>query len=423
MIGDDYLKKFFFFLLTAIITVGIFFAVRVTLDKDTDYGTASSDSSDGTSPSDEALREIRAVWISYFELTTMNDDDKSEKAFRKKAETMIKNCADAKINTVYLHVRPSSDAFYRSEIFPFSMYLTGTEGKDPGFDPLSVFCEYSEKYGIELHAWINPFRVCSVSNLSSRSEKNPAVKILNDSDPDNDKYIVTVGNGIYYNPSYTAVHSLINDGVREILENYPVKGIHIDDYFYPTTDAKIDSSLYEEYTQNGGTLPRDGLRREYINSFVSSLYRTVKSFGDDKIFSISPGSDIEKNYNEHYADVEKWVSSEGYCDYLIPQVYYGFNHEKYPFSDTADSWSELMNTAKIPIVFGLAVYKSGQEDSYAGTGADEWTESTDIISRQIEYVRSLNNYGGFSLYSYSYAYGENLNYYSKKEITSVTSML
>ena len=415
------MKRFLIFSLTLIIVIGIFFAVRITPHDES--VTSPSDTRENTSEESVSFREIRAVWISYFELTVMNDADKSENAFRQKAETMIKNCADAKINTVFLHVRPSSDAFYRSEIYPFSMYITGTEGKDPGFDPLSVFCEYSEKYGIELHAWINPFRVCSVSNFSSRSEKNPAVRILSDSDTENDKYVITVGNGIYYNPSYTEVHSLITDGVREILENYPVKGIHIDDYFYPSTDSGIDASLYEKYLSEGGTLSLADLRREYMNSFVSSVYRTVKSFGDDKIFSISPGGDIEKIFNEQYADVRKWVSSKGYCDLLLPQIYYGFNHEKYPFSETADSWANLENTAEIPIVFGLSVYKSGQTDTYAGSGADEWTENTDILSRQIEYVRSLNRYGGFALYSYSYAYGENLNYYSKKEITSVTSML
>ena len=239
LIGVDILKKILSFLLVIAIIAGLFVTIKVTTDDriETPETTETTDNI-------ENFPEIRAVWISYFELTTMNDSDKSETAFRKKAELMIKNCADAKMNTVFLHVRPSSDAFYRSDIYPFSMYITGTEGKDPLFDPLSIFCEYGEKYSVDIHAWINPFRVCSVQNLSSRSEKNPAVKILNDDDPSNDDMVITVGNGIYFNPSLPEVHKIINDGVREIMENYPVKGIHIDDYFYPSTEAFIDACAY-----------------------------------------------------------------------------------------------------------------------------------------------------------------------------------
>ena len=86
-------------------------------------------------------------------------------------------------------------------------------------------------------------------------------------------------------------------------------------------------------------------------------------------------------------------------------------------------WASMKNNAVVPIVFGLSIYKSGEKDSFAGTGIDEWTENDNIISSQIEYVRTLPCYGGFALYSYSYAFGENLNYISKKEITFVTSML
>ena len=317
---------------------------------------------------------------------------------------MIKRCADNDINTVYLHVRPASDAFYRSDIYPFSMYLTGTEGKDPGFDPLGIFCEYGKQYCVDIHAWINPFRVCSVSNFSTRSDKNPAVRILNDKNGDNDDMVVTVGNGIYYNPSLPQVHKLVTDGVREILSRYDVGGIHIDDYFYPTTDASVDSAAFENYRKNGGELSLGDWRRESMNSFVSAMYNTVKSFGGDKFFSISPEADIVKNYNENFADVRKWASETGYCDYLIPQLYYGFNHSKYPFKQTADGWGELQGVSEIPIVYGLGIYKKGEPDRYAGDGADEWIENSDIIPSQIDYVRSLDSYGGYALYSYSYAF-------------------
>lgn len=421
LIGVDILKKPLSFFIAIIIITAIFFAVKITTSKDP--AIFSTDETESEAQTIPISQEIRAVWISYFELTVMNDSDKSEKVFRQKARTMIENCADNKMNTVYLHVRPSSDAFYKSEIYPFSMYLTGTEGKDPGYDPLEIFCEYGKEYGVDIHAWINPFRVCSVSNLSTRSQKNPAVQIMNDNDVSNDDMVITVGSGIYYNPSLPEVHKLVTDGVREVLQNYPVKGIHIDDYFYPSTDASLDSSAYAEYTANGGELSLSNWRRESMNSFVTSMYRTVKSFGDDKIFSISPEADISDNYNENFADVQKWATENGYCDYLIPQLYYGFEHDKYPFRQTADAWVSMEKNAVVPIVFGLSIYKSGTEDVYAGSGGNEWLENDDIISSQIEYVRTLPHYGGFALYSYSYAFGENLNDNSKKEITLVINML
>jgi len=153
------------------------------------------------------------------------------------------------------------------------------------------------------------------------------------------------------------------------------------------------------------------------------MYRTVKSFGNDKIFSISPEADISDNYNENFADVKKWATKKGYCDCLIPQLYYGFNHDKYPFEETAKSWISFEKEIVVPVVFGLSIYKSGSTDTYAGSGADEWLQHDNIISSQIKIIRSFPCYGGFALYSYSYAFGENLNDISKKEITSVTFML
>ena len=373
--------------------------------------TETTEFSQPTTEAVPAREEIRAVWISFTELSMLEEDDRSENAFRKKAKTMVRHMADNKMNTVFLHVRPCSDAFYRSEIYPFSSYLTGTEGKDPGYDPLDIFCEYASEAGLSVHAWINPFRICSAENMDKRAQSNPALQM-----PES---VVTVRGGVYYNPADPAVHELILSGVRELLQNYPIDGIHIDDYFYPSTDDFIDAELFSKQTQ----LPLDEWRRDTISAFVHALYSTVKSYGTEKIFSISPAVDIERNTNELYADVTRWAQEPGYCDWIIPQLYVGFEHETFPFAQAADEWNALVQAENVRLLFGLSVYKCGDTDSYAGTGQKEWTEKTDILQRQLEYIRPLSRCSGFALFSYSYAFGKNMSDNSKQEIQRLTSVL
>lgn len=357
------------------------------------------------------FEEIRAVWISFSELSMREEPDQTENAFRQKAKTMVENIAKNKMNTVFLHVRPCSDAFYRSEIYPFSSYLTGAEGKDPGYDPLAVFCDYANEYNLSVHAWINPFRICSEENFNNRAPNNPALQM-----PES---IVRVNGGVYYNPADPAVHALIVSGVRELLQNYPIDGIHIDDYFYPSTDESIDRTFFSAQSEK----PLDEWRRDTVSAFVQSLYKTVKSFGKEKIFSISPAVDIRRNENELYADVTRWAQNDGYCDWLIPQLYVGFEHETFPFEQMTTDWNALTTAQTVKLLFGLSVYKCGDTDKYAGSGCTEWTENSDILSRQLRCIRSFSRYGGFALFSYSYAFGKNMSDFSESEITLLTSML
>ena len=357
------------------------------------------------------FEEIRAVWISFSELSMREEPDQTENAFRQKAKTMVENIAKNKMNTVFLHVRPCSDAFYRSEIYPFSSYLTGTEGKNPGYDPLAVFCDYANEYNLSVHAWINPFRICSEENFNNRAPNNPALQM-----PES---IVRVNGGVYYNPADPVVHALIVSGVRELLQNYPIDGIHIDDYFYPSTDESIDRTFFSAQSEK----PLDEWRRDTVSAFVQSLYKTVKSFGTEKIFSISPAVDIRRNENELYADVTRWAQNDGYCDWLIPQLYVGFEHETFPFEQMTTDWNALTTAQTVKLLFGLSVYKCGDTDKYAGSGCTEWTENSDILSRQLRCIRSFSRYVWFALFSYSYAFGKNMSDFSESEITLLTSML
>ena len=385
-------------------------------------GTTAPSSSVPVPVPQASTNEIRAVWISYLDFSSLTKD-RSEKAFRNIAGSMIRNIRDGRMNTVFLQVRPASDAMYRSSLYPYSAYISGTEGKDPGYDALAIFCDCARQAGLSIHAWINPFRVGDASKFDQKAASNPAKQILSDNDPNNDARIVRVGSSLYFDPADPENQQLILAGVRELLQNYAIGGIHIDDYFYPSTDLFIDQKDFDAYIAQGGTEARADWRRTQINTLVSSMYTCVKSFGSQKIFSISPAMEIEKNRSTMYADVARWASYGGYCDWLIPQVYVGFSNQTHPFRETVREWLSLKRSASVRLLFGLAAYKCGTEDKYAGSGSREWIENTDILSRQIAFLRSFDGSSGFALFSYAYTFGEKMSNNSKLEMKNVINML
>lgn len=344
---------------------------------------------------EEKADEIRAVWISVYDMADLKG--MSEGGFRAKCENMFKDISERGLNHVFVQVRPSGDALYKSEIFPWSKYISGEQGVSPGYDPLEIFLKTAHSFDLKLHAWINPYRVSSTSSdMAKLSETNPARRMYNDNP--RDVYLST--EGIYYNPASEKVQKLILDGVREIVKNYDVDGIHIDDFFYPTTDEEIDKNEYEEYKGHSGKASLDEWRRNQVNAFVSGMYSAVKSEKKNVIVSISPSADIVADTNVHYADVTLWCSEKGYCDWIIPQVYYGFENEYLPYRKSVNQWKELVATEDVKLVIGLASYKCGAEDLYAGKGKEEWQKNEDILCRQLKYLRK-KDCDGFSLFSYN----------------------
>lgn len=354
--------------------------------------------------------EVRAVWISIYELP---DTAEGEENFTAQCETMFKNIADSGFNTAFLHVRAFADAVYPSEIFPWSEY--SCHAASPGFDPLTIMVSSAHANGLKLHAWINPFRVSLSDDFDSLPSDSPAKKLVGTT------AVSQLSNGIYFNPASTAVHALIYDGVREILSGYAVDGIHIDDYFYPSRDESIDRSEYERYVSSGGTKGLNEWRRDSVSAFAAGLFSLVKSYGSEKVFSISPAGNIDGNENLLFADVELWLRDYGYADYIVPQVYFGFNNESLPFSDITKRWAELSKGVKL--VWGLAAYKCGKTDKNARSGEQEWKDNSDILARQLSTVRALQNYGGFALFSYSYIYKQENNENLKKEMQNLKSMI
>jgi len=336
---------------------------------------------------------FKGAWISYFELTRKG---RSEKDYESYLRGLFINMKEVSVTDVFLHVRAFGDAAYTSSLFPPASFICEGEKELP-FDVLSMALKLGEEYGMNIHAWINPYRALKGNDTRSIPVCQMKIWIENETQD-----VVAVDGRYYFNPSSEKAAKLIADGVREILTLYPdVKGIHIDDYFYPENCGDFDSEDYAKYLSGGGKLSLSDYRRENVNNLVSTLYSAVKSFGEDKIFSVSPSADIDKCYSTLYADVNLWAGNDGYCDLIMPQVYYGFQNESMPFIKTVDRWNEITKNSGERLVIGLALYKCGETDKYAGEGKNEWKENSDIIKRQVEYIKEKNIYG-FSLYSSSF---------------------
>lgn len=349
--------------------------------------------------------QMRAVWISYNELS-MGSDRSTEQDFRQKAADMLDYAASLRLNTVIVHARAFSDAFYRSDLFPYSKYLTGIQGEDPGYDPLEIMVEEAHARQIKIHAWINPYRVSYDTDFTKLSEKNPARRWHEEGREQEDRLIVC-GEGIFYNPASSEAQKLIIDGAREIAERYAVDGIHYDDYFYPSTDPSIDQTSYQAYLDAGGKYSLEDWRRENVNNFVSGLYSAIKSAAPSVAIGISPSANLKYNYNKMYADTALWAGTSGYCDYILPQVYYGFENQTLPFEQAVQDWVSLCTGGPVQLCFGLAFYKCGSVDEFASSSLEadspryEWQRSSDMIVRQLRYLESFPECAGYAFYSYA----------------------
>lgn len=368
--------------------------------------SSTPESSESSSSETEALPEntysssgeTRAVWISFLEYQSILQG-KTKSQFTSNIKTMFKNLADDGFNTVFVHVRSHSDAMYDSDIFPWSVYCTGTEGNAPSFDPLEIMVEEAHFAGLKIEAWINPYRVKGSSDTSKIAESSPAYKWL-----DTGK-VVVLNSGIFYNPADEDVIELIVSGVEEVVRNYDVDGIHFDDYFYPTTEESFDRAYYNEYKSGGGTLKLAQWRRQNVNTLIKKVYSAIKAIDSSCRFGISPRGSTNQDYNLLYCDIYTWVTSKGYVDYICPQLYYGFNNRDCPYLDVLSEFNDMITRSDVELIVGLAAYKAGTEDTYAGeSGKKEWLENSDILARQIIAARNESKYSGFALYRYDSVY-------------------
>jgi uncharacterized lipoprotein YddW (UPF0748 family) len=265
---------------------------------------------------------------------------------KEEAIAILERIKELNMNTVVFQVRPQADAFYKSELEPWSYYLTGEQGKapEPLYDPLEFWIEESHNRGIEFHAWLNPYRA---NHSAMRGELSP--KSIVKSHPD---WVKKLGDNGYYwmDPALQEVQDHSFAVVVDIVRRYDVDAIHFDDYFYPYRDYNDgkdfpDDDTYQIYLNNGGLLQRDDWRRDAVNKFIQRVYEGIKSEKPFVKFGISPFGVYQPGippsiagfdqYGILYADAKLWLN-KGWVDYFTPQLYW-------PISRVELSYPVLLN--------------------------------------------------------------------------------
>ncbi|NTW05258.1 MAG: family 10 glycosylhydrolase [Peptococcaceae bacterium] len=301
-----------------------------------------------------ASADVKAVWMA----TIFNIDFPSSKsdvaAQKNEYINKLDKLAAAGINTIVVQIRPKADALYKSEINPWSDVLTGTQGKDPGYDPLSFMIGEAHKRGISFYAWLNPYRITTVgTSLTSLYAKHPARK-----HPD---WVLSYNNALFYNPESQGVKTHIVATVSEIVKNYDVDAIVFDDYFYPSNYPLPPGEGKDGAIANN--------RRQSINDLIQRVSAVIKSSGKTTLFVVSPtgiwknktsdlsGSDTTGNqsYYSVYADTRTWIKNN-WIDYVVPQIYWQVGHKGADYETLVKWWSNEVKGSKVKLSIGQGIY-------------------------------------------------------------------
>ncbi|MGW2644513.1 glycoside hydrolase family 10 protein [Streptomyces sp. NPDC001393] len=314
-----------------------------------------------------AAAEMRGVWLA----TVSNRDWPSRPGLTadvQRAELIahLDRAARDRLNTVIFQVRPTADALWPSPYEPWSEYLTGTQGRSPGWDPLGTAVREAHRRGLELHAWFNPYRIANHTDLSRLAASHPARR-----HPD---WTVSYGGKLYYNPGLPEVRAFVQRAMLDAVARYPVDAVHFDDYFYPYPVAGQtfdDDDAYDRY--GGGFSSRAAWRRDNINRLVKEMAAGIRKVRPGTRFGISPfgiwrnastdprGSDTRagvQTYDDLYADTRTWVRSH-WIDYIVPQLYWNIGFAAADYAKLVDWWAGVAKGTKTHLYIGEALYKAG----------------------------------------------------------------
>ncbi|SFR97292.1 glycoside hydrolase family 10 protein [Anaeromicropila populeti] len=379
--------------------------------------------------------EINAVWISYLEFASAKISSMSELEFHEYVDNMFEQCLNMKMNTVIVQVRPFGDALYESSYFPWSSYISGEQGVSPSFDPLEYMIEAAHSRGLDFYAWVNPYRVAAanVTDIKTLSSNNQARIWRESSSTDKKRNVLTYNKQMYYNPAKAEVRTLIVNGIREIVKNYDVEGIIFDDYFYPSLGSSyktiFDYAEYKSYKsecESKGTTQKsiETWRRNNVNILLKRVQSAIKSIDDTVKFGISPQGNLNnlRANDKNYCDIDTWMSSTSYIDFISPQIYWSFTNSAAPFADMLDSWIQARTNEKVSIFVSLSAYKAGlsKAEASALSPADlEWYSSRNVLKRQVEYGRETGVVDGYMYFRFDNMVSSK----ASKEINNLVNIL
>lgn len=345
--------------------------------------------------------EFRAAWVaSVANLNFPSRPGLSAEAQQAQIRSLVNAAADRGLNALMVQVRPESDALYESRLEPWSRFLTGTQGRDPGYDPLAVFIAEGRKRGVAIHAWLNPYRAATTRSVVRAS--NHVSRRLPGATH-------AAGSLLWMDPGEPAVRAHLVRVVQDLVGRYPVAGVVLDDYFYPYPDSGLprgtfpDVPTFARYQQGGGTLEIKDWRRENVNLLVRELHRAVHGARGGTRFGISPfgiyrpgvpaGTQAGLDqFADVYSDPVRWMR-EGIVDYLSPQLYWP--------DAGPQSYSALLRWWRGPEANprGVPIFPSIAVDRLGGEGHN-WPVTE--IARQLQLEESIGpraGNGGFILWS------------------------
>ena len=358
-------------------------------------------------------REVRSVWMATVWALDWPSSTSSTTAQKNEMVKYLDVLQKNNFNAIYFQVRTMSDAFYKSSYEPWSSYLTGTRGKDPGWDPLAFVVEECHKRGMECHAWVNPYRFSTGSNWSTAQDQalKSAGMLLAYTKSDGKTTTIL-------NPGLESVRKRIVDVCKEIISNYDVDGLVFDDYFYPE-GIPVTSSAgdYDLWQKSGASMKFGDWRRNNVNQMVADVYKMVQQQKPYVRFGISPAGaactsaavaakhGIDRcpvasdwQYDGIFSDPVAWLEA-GTIDYISPQLYWKTNHKTNPFGPMTKWWSYVAKH------FGRHHYAS---HSISFLNSSNTTGDWEEIGKQVQFSRDYteNEAPGAVFYSAAYVTGK-----------------
>jgi uncharacterized lipoprotein YddW (UPF0748 family) len=316
-------------------------------------------------PGDSPRRQLRGMWIATVggidwpkgKTPAQQQDD-----YRKLLDT----ATAMNLNAVFVQIRPNSDAFYPSPHEPWSQWITGTPGKDPGYDVLGFMLKEAHARNLEFHAWFNPYRISRQADLNKLAPGSPARK-----HPD---WVRKYGKGLWYDPGLPQVRKLATDAVMDVVGKYDIDAVHFDDYFYPYPEGGAQYPDQATYKAYGNGMSKADWRRHNVDTLVRDLSGRIRKAKPWVRFGISPfgvwrntrsdpgGSPTDgalQSYDDQFADTREWIR-RGWIDYVTPQLYWTIGDSPADYAALVGWWARQVQGTKVQLTIGQAAYRVGE---------------------------------------------------------------